>query len=192
MASTGGMPTSGAGHAGTTPSTAGTGVMAFGGTANTGGTGSAGAASGGKAGSTGAGGMNTAGAGTGGTATAGAGGKATGGAGGSGSGGMSGSSSGGKGGTGSGGAGTAGSGPVGTGSCAGTAAWAAGAGDKYAKDAKVTAVCNDGTPCTLAQPPLTKGKTYEFKCLDQYNCGGQDPGSTNWGQPPWEATKLCE
>lgn len=190
MNSNGGMPTSSAGHAGTTTSMAGTGLMAFGGTASTGGTGSAGAASGGKAGSTGAGGMNTAGTGTGGTGTAGAGGKATGGTGGSGSAGMSGS--GGKGGTGSGGTGTAGSGPIGTGTCAGTAAWASGAGNKYAKDAKVTAVCNDGTPCTLAQPPLTKGKTYEFKCLDEYNCGGQDPGSTNWAQPPWAATKLCE
>jgi hypothetical protein len=68
----------------------------------------------------------------------------------------------------------------------------AGPATKYAKDAKVVATCSTGTPCTQAQPPLQTGKSYEFNCLDQYNCGTQDPGTTNWAQPPWAVTKACE
>jgi len=175
--STGGK--SGAGQSGSSSSTAGTGISAFGGTSTSGGSGS--------------GGSGTAGSSSGGTAgtsaggTAGSGGKATGGTAGSSAGG-SGGASGGSGGAG----GSAGSTPVGSGSCADTPAFVAGDGSKYAKDATVFAVCNGGTPCTLAKPPLTDGKTYEFKCLDQYNCGKENPGTTNWGMPPWVATKACE
>jgi hypothetical protein len=62
----------------------------------------------------------------------------------------------------------------------------------YATGAKVVATCNGGTPCTLAKPPGQNGKTYEFSCVDMYNCGSQDPGMTNWAQPPWQMTKACE
>lgn len=178
-ASTGGK--SGAGQSGSSSSTAGTGISAFGGTSTSGGSSSGGS---GTAGSSSGG---TAGTSAGGTSTAGSGGKATGGSSGSSAGG-SGGASGGSGGAG----GSAGSTPVGTGSCADTPAFVAGDGSKYAKDALVFAVCKGGTPCTLAKPPLTDGKTYEFKCLDQYNCGKENPGTTNWGMPPWVATKACE
>jgi hypothetical protein len=77
------------------------------------------------------------------------------------------------------------------GSCSGTAAFAVGAGNKYDTAAKVVAVCSGGTPCTLATPAGAAGKTYEFSCLDKYNCGTQDPGTTNWAQPPWQLTKAC-
>jgi hypothetical protein len=81
---------------------------------------------------------------------------------------------------------------VGTGSCAGTDAFMMGMGNKYAMGAKVVATCNGGTPCTLAQPAGEKGKMYEFSCTDMYNCGTQDPATTNWAQPPWQLTKACE
>ncbi len=162
-------------------SKAGSSANAFGGAASTGG--SAGASS--TAGTAGAGtaGAGTAGAGT--AGTAGATGGAGAGAGGAGAGGTAGGSAGA-------GGGTAGSPPVGTGDCAGTPAFVKGATDKYALDAKVIAVCAGGTPCINAMPPLAAGKTYEFKCVNQYNCGGEDPGSTNWSQPPWAASKACE
>jgi hypothetical protein len=170
---TGGKPPT-SGSSGSS-STAGT-VAAFGGTVSTGGSSSAGTSAGGNAGS-----------GTGGTATAGSGGSATGGGGGT-----AGTSAGGKGGTGgSGGSSTGGGGspPVGTGSCADTPAYVKGT---YALNTLVFATCNGGTPCTKPMPALTSGKTYEFKCLDQYNCGNENPGSTNWTDPPWQATKACE
>ncbi len=63
---------------------------------------------------------------------------------------------------------------------------------KYALGAKVVATCNGGTPCTLAKPAGQNGKSYEFSCTDQYNCGGQDPATTNWAQPPWQMTKACD
>lgn len=107
-------------------------------------------------------------AGSGGRSSAGAGGKATGGSGGAPSGGA-----------------------LGTGDCDGVAAFAVGASTKYALDAKVVATCTVGTPCTLEQPPLQTGKVYEFSCKDQFNCGGQDPGTTNWAQPPWKVTRAC-
>ena len=66
-----------------------------------------------------------------------------------------------------------------------------GPGNSYATAAKVVAVCNGGTPCTMASPAGAAGKTYEFSCLDQYNCGSQNPGTTNWAQPPWQLTKAC-
>ena len=97
--------------------------------------------------------------------------------------------------TGTAGSGTAGSGTagsVGSGSCDGTAAFAAGSGDKYMVGAKVTAVCSGGTPCTQASPAGASGKTYEFSCLDRYNCGTQDPGKTNWSTPPWQLSQACE
>jgi len=75
---------------------------------------------------------------------------------------------------------------------AGTAAFAAGSGDKYMVGAKVTAVCSGGTPCTQASPAGASGKTYEFSCLDRYNCGTQDPGKTNWSTPPWQLSQACE
>lgn len=145
-------------------SMSGTGPKAFGGTSSSGGKG------GGGAGGT-----------SGGQPSAGSGGSAAG---------SSGSASGGKGG--SGGSGGSGGAPVGPGDCSGTPVWSLGAGTKYEADEKVVATCDGGTPCTQAQPPLEDGKAYEFKCLDQFNCGGVDPGSTNWSDPPWEATKACE
>ena len=42
---------------------------------------------------------------------------------------------------------------------------------------------------TQAQPPLVTGKPYELKCLDTYNCNTQDPGTTNWADPPWARPK---
>ncbi|RYZ04066.1 MAG: hypothetical protein EOO73_25805 [Myxococcales bacterium] len=171
---------------------AGSGTSAFGGSASTGGTGSSGSAStGGKGGAGGAGGAGTGGKASGGSAGASAGGSASGGKGGAGGAGMGGTTAGGTGGTAAGGS-SAGSPPVGTGDCAGTPAFELGSGSKYALNAAVVAVCSGGTPCTLAMPPLTAGKTYEFKCKDQYNCGAQDPGKTNWSQPPWVVSKACE
>jgi hypothetical protein len=157
---------------------------AFGGTATTGGK-----SSGGASGSAGSGGASNAGTGSGGKA---AGGSAGASSAGTGSGGkaMGGTSSGGAAGT-TGSGGSGGSVVVGSGSCSGTATFAVGLGTKYAANAKVVAVCMGGTPCTLAMPAGTAGKMYEFSCLDQYNCGGQDPGTTNWGQPPWQLTKAC-
>ncbi|HYJ07448.1 MAG TPA: hypothetical protein VEX18_00525 [Polyangiaceae bacterium] len=149
-------------------SMSGTGPKAFGGTGTSGGKGGGGA--GGAVGQP-SGGSGGSASGSGGSAS---GGKA-------GSGGSSGSGSGGSGGA-----------PVGPGDCSGTPVWSLGAGTKYAADEKVVATCDGGTPCTQAQPPLEDGKAYEFKCLDQFNCGGVDPGSTNWSDPPWEATKACE
>jgi hypothetical protein len=148
-------------------SMSGTGPKAFGGTSTSGGKG------GGGAGGT-----------SGGQPSAGSGGSAAG---------NGGSASGGKAGSGgSSGSGGSGGAPVGPGDCSGTPVWSPGAGTKYAADEKVVATCDGGTPCTQAQPPLEDGKAYEFKCLDQFNCGGVDPGSTNWSDPPWEATKACE
>jgi hypothetical protein len=148
-------------------SMSGTGPKAFGGTSTSGGKG------GGGAGGT-----------SGGQPSAGSGGSAAG---------NGGSASGGKAGSGgSSGSGGSGGAPVGPGDCSGTPVWSSGAGTKYAADEKVVATCDGGTPCTQAQPPLEDGKAYEFKCLDQFNCGGVDPGSTNWSDPPWEATKACE
>lgn len=172
------------------------------GTAGTGGAGKAGAGgagsnAGGKAGS----GSGGAGAGSGGAMPGGAGnnsgaGKGGAGAGGAGNGGgVSGSGGAGAGGGGSGGkggsGGSGGSGGQATGSCAGIAPFVAGTNTKYALDARVTAVCNGGTPCTQHQPPGQNGKTYEFKCLDQYNCGNQDPATNNWAVPPWDIVQEC-
>jgi hypothetical protein len=179
VATEGGKSSGTAGKGGSSPvanpfggsaSTAGTGGKASGGAAGT--TGSAGVSNGGSSGS-------PASAGSGGTSSAGTG---SGGKAGSGSGGAS-----------AGAAGTTGSaGAVGTGSCTGTAAFAVGAGNKYAMGAKVVATCNGGTPCTLAKPAGQNGKSYEFSCMDMYNCGTQDPATTNWAQPPWQMTKACE
>ena len=139
-------------------------------------------------------GATSSGSGGGGSPAGGSGGKATGGSGGKASGGTSSGGNAGTGGKGTAGSagsggGSAGSGEIGTGSCADTPAFKVGT---YALNAKVFATCNGGTPCTLPKPPLTNGKSYEFKCTDQYNCGGQDPGTTNWGQPPWAVTQACE
>lgn len=189
MVSEGGTPSSAGktstGTSGTLATAGTTTTNAFGGTATTAGSSSGGKATGGSGGS----GAGTAGSGsTGGKASGGSGGASTAGSGGKASGG-SGGSTGSSGASGSGGSG--GSVVVGTGSCDGTAAFVAGTGNKYAKGAKVTDVCMGGTPCTLAMPAGTTGKTYEFSCLDQYNCGAQDPGSTNWSQPPWQLTTAC-
>ena len=62
----------------------------------------------------------------------------------------------------------------------------------YTAGTKVVAMCSGGTPCTLAKPAGQNGKTYEFSCSDQFNCGAQNPGTTNWSQPPWQMTKACE
>ncbi len=167
-----GTATAGGGKSG---GKAGNTSNAFGGSATSGGSG--GSASGGAAGNTAAGsGGASQGGGGGSTSAAGSGGS---------------SSSGGKAGSG-GTAGTGTGGAVGTGSCAGTQAFVAGASTKYAMGAKVVATCNNGTPCTLANPLGQNGKTYEFSCLDMYNCGGQDPATTNWAQPPWQLTATCE
>jgi hypothetical protein len=107
-------------------------------------------------------------------------------------GGMASGGTGGTGGGGSSGSGGGGTGQVGKGDCATTPQFQVGAGTKYAKDALVVAVCTTGTPCTQEQPALQTGKQYEFKCLDEYNCGTQDPGTTNWSVPPWKVTKACE
>jgi hypothetical protein len=173
----GGTPSTAGKPAGSSGSVSAAGMTAnpFGGTGNT-----AGKSSGGASGSGGANAGGVSSAGSGGKATAGSSGTSTGGKGGSG--GAAGAS-------GSGGSG--GSVVVGTGSCEGTAAFELGAGNKYAANAKVVAVCMGGTPCTLANPAGTAGMTYEFSCTDQYNCGGQDPGKTNWAQPPWQLTKAC-
>jgi len=164
----------------TTTGKAGSGSIAFGGSATSGGAGTAGTggkASGGSAGSSSAG--------SGGKASGGSGG-ASAGSGGTGSGGKAGSNAGGS--AGAGGTGVV----VGTGSCSGTPAFALGASTKYAAGAKVVATCNGGTPCSLAKPAGQNGKQYEFSCTDQYNCGGQDPAISNWAQPPWNLTKVCE
>jgi hypothetical protein len=172
--------------------TAGTGgnpgSTAFGGSAST--AGSAGKASGGAAGAAGSAGASHAGTG-GSLPTAGSGGTTSGGTttGGTGTGGKAGCSSGGA----AGAAGTAGAaGSVATGSCTGTAAFVLGAGNKYAVGAKVVATCKGGTPCTLAKPAAETGKSYEFSCTDMYNCGTQDPATTNWSTPPWQLSKACE
>ncbi len=185
---TGGVPASTGGEGGSKAPTGGTG-SAFGGTASTGGA-AAGSSSQGGAGS-GSGGASTAGS----AGTSGGGGGSGGSAAGSGGSGTAGTvgAAGSSGAAGAGGsAGSGGSGPVGSGDCEGTEPFMAGSGSKYAKDALVVAVCAGGTPCLMAMPPLTDGKTYEFKCLDQFNCGGQNPGTTNWSQPPWSVTKACE
>lgn len=167
----GGTPSNGGSSAKAgSSSMSGTGPKAFGGTATSGGSG------------------GSAGEATGGGSSAGSGGK--GGSGGSGGG----SAGGGRGGSGGSGGGSGGSGgsPVGPGDCSDTAVWSMGAGSKYAAGATVVATCNGGTPCTQAQPPLEDGAAYEFECTDQFNCGLVDPGSTNWSDPPWAATKACE
>lgn len=182
---TGGMAgsptTSDGGKSGSSTGKAGSAANPFGGTATSAGTGSGGSSAGGaSAGSSSSGSGGKAGSGSGG-ASAGSG--------------NAGTSSGGKAGSGSGGssAGTGGTGVVvGTGDCAGTPAFVLGASTKYAAGAKVVATCNGGTPCTLAKPAGQNGKQYEFSCKDMYNCGGQDPATTNWAQPPWELTKVCE
>jgi hypothetical protein len=183
--SSGGAPV--APEGGKSSGTAGKGGSAvanpFGGSAST--AGSAGKASGGAAGTTGSAGVSNGGSG-GSLAGAGSGGSS----GGTSSGGKAGSSTGG---ASAGSAGTTGAaGAVGTGSCTGTAAFAVGAGNKYAVGAKVVATCNGGTPCTLAKPAGQNGKMYEFSCTDMYNCGTQDPATTNWAQPPWQMSKACE
>jgi hypothetical protein len=180
---TGGMAgsptTSDGGKSGSSTGKAGSASNPFGGTATTAGTGSGGGA-GASAGSASGGTAGKASGGSGGTS-----GGAT--SGGTSSGGNAGSSSGGS------SAGTGGSGVVvGTGSCEGTPGFVLGAGNKYAAGAKVVATCNGGTPCTLAKPAGQNGKQYEFSCKDMYNCGGQDPATTNWAQPPWDLTKVCE
>jgi hypothetical protein len=152
----------------------GTGTQAFGGTAT-------------KGGDTSEGGEESGGGGGG--VTAGSGGEAGGGSAGKASGGSAGSSSGGGG---AGGGGGSGGTPVGSGDCADTPLFQVGPATKYAKMDKVVSTCTVGTPCTLANPPGVSGKQYEFSCLDEYNCGTQDPGSTNWSQPPWQMTKACE
>jgi hypothetical protein len=166
---TGSMPTAGKG---------GMGTQAFGGTStNGGGT------------DEGQGGEDT--GGTGGAGTAGSGGAASGGGGGKSSGGSAGT--GGTGGS-SGSGGGGGTGQVGEGDCAGTPVFEAGAAMKYGKNALVVAVCMGGTTCTQEMPPLTQGKQYEFKCLDEYNCGRADtnPATTNWATPCWKVTRACE
>lgn len=178
---TAGTDTAGTNSSGDPPVTAGTsggGTPAMGGTAasagkssggtTTGGTGSAGASTGGSAGST-----------TGGKANGGAGGSAGGGGKTSGGANTGGGSSG----------GTGGSVEVTTGSCSDAQPFKA--GSTYALKALVTSVCNDGTPCTQAMPAGKKGTTYEFTCVDMFNCSREDPGSTNWGTPPWQLTKEC-
>ena len=182
VASTGGKTNSVGGKTGSMPTAGkgGTGTQAFGGTSTTGGgtdQGEGGEETGGT------GGSST--AGSGGTASAGSGGKSTGGSGGTGGTGGTGGSSG------SGGGGT---GQVGQGDCAGTPGFVAGAQDKYAIGALVVAVCMGGTTCTQELPPLVQGKQYEFKCLDQYNCGRADtnPATTNWAVPCWKVTRACE
>lgn len=117
------------------------------------------------------GGSSTGGSATGGSSTGGA---STGGAG--------------TGGTSTGGASTGGSatgGTVGTGDCAGVEQFVAGASTKYAQGAKVVDECATSIPCT------GKSGLHEFTCNDQYNCGGQDPGTTNWSQSPWLLSKEC-
>lgn len=181
---TGGMAgsttTNEGGKSGSGTGKAGSASNPFGGTATTAGSGSGGSTGGASAGSSSAGSGGKAGSGSGGA---------------SGASGNGGTSSGGKAGSGSGGtsAGTGGTGVVvGTGSCEGTPGFVLGASTKYAAGAKVVATCNGGTPCTLAMPPAQNGKQYEFSCKDMYNCGGQDPAVTNWAQPPWDLTKVCE
>ena len=178
-AGTGGLVSAGGKVAGTggksgsasTSGGAGSGPKAFGGSATSGGNdGEAGETSGGSGGSS---------SGSGGQATAGSAGTPSGG------------SSGAAGAAGGGSGGSAGS-PVGTGSCSSTPLFAMGPSTKYAKDAKVVDVCSGGTPCTQAQPALENGKSYEFSCLDEYNCGVVDPGTTNWAIPPWAVSKACE
>jgi hypothetical protein len=153
----------------------GTGTQAFGGTSSNGGSTD-----------TGEGGEDT--GGTGGGSTAGSGGQAS-----AGGGGTSSGVSGGTGGS-SGSGGGGGTGQVGKGDCAGTPVFEAGAQDKYAKDALVVAVCMGGTTCTQEIPPLEQGKQYEFKCLDEFNCGRADtnPATTNWAVPCWKVTRACE
>jgi hypothetical protein len=171
----GGTTSNSGGKASAGSSTSGTGPKAFGGTATSGGTdsGEGGGGSGGDAGS------SSSGASSGGT--------------GGGSGGTSGSTAGtgGNSGASSGGSGSGGS-PVGPGDCSDTPLFMAGPADKYALNAKVVATCNGGTPCTQEEPPLQQGKAYEFNCIDQYNCGREDPATTNWSTPPWDAVKACE
>jgi hypothetical protein len=183
IASDGGKSNSTGGKTGSVPTAGkgGTSTQAFGGTSTTGGT------------DTGEGGEGT--GGSGGGSTGGSGGQASAG----GSGGSGGKSSGGSAGTGgtagsSGSGGSGGTGQVGTGDCAGTPVFEAGAATKYAKDALVVAVCMGGTTCTQEVPPLTQGKQYEFKCVDEYNCGRTEtnPATTNWSTPPWKVTRACE
>lgn len=178
-------------NGGGTPAAGGTsGTASVGGKPSSGSPATAGSGAGGSKPSAGSsnGGSASGGSSAGSTSLGGSAGKASGGSGGkAGSGGSGGKATGGSAGT---GGSSAGSGPIGTGSCADTPAFVL--NTKYALNAKVFASCSGGTPCTSAMPPLANGKSYEFKCLDEFNCGGQNPGTTNWSQPPWAVTQACE
>jgi hypothetical protein len=76
---------------------------------------------------------------------------------------------------------------VGTGDCVGVDGFVLGTGNAYAMGDTVVATCAGGTPCA----GLDAGESYEFTCLDQYNCGTQNPGTTNWSDPPWEVVQAC-
>lgn len=78
-------------------------------------------------------------------------------------------------------------GSVGAGDCEGVDFFELGTGSEYAQGDTVVATCSGGTPCA----GLEDGEDYEFTCLDQYNCGSQDPGTTNWSVPPWEVVQAC-
>ncbi len=78
-------------------------------------------------------------------------------------------------------------GTVGSGDCAGVDGFVLGGGSDYAEGATVVSTCAGGTPCA----GLSDGEMYEFSCIDQYNCGTQDPGKTNWSDPPWEVVQAC-
>lgn len=116
--------------------------------------------------------------------TTGSGSATSGGGSGGGTGGSGGGSGGATGGSTSGGGGTS----VGTGSCADIplfASWTV--SDQYA-----AATCNGGTPCT--QGSGTAGQQYKFECTASHkpNCQGENPGTTNWGDPPWTLIEACE
>lgn len=72
--------------------------------------------------------------------------------------------------------------------CAGVDPFVPGLGHKYALDDTVIAMCAGGTLCA----ELIDGEPYEFTCLDQYNCGTQNPGTSDWSDPPWAVVRLCD
>ncbi len=83
----------------------------------------------------------------------------------------------------------AGTGGAMPGECLGIDPFQAGAGNKYALNAQVTDICNGGRPCSDGGG--ITGLRYEFKCLDQHNCGSEAPGTTYWAQPPWQLVAEC-
>jgi len=87
---------------------------------------------------------------------------------------------------GSGGTPSSGGAPVGTGSCEGVPIWSNGVSDdSVATCTAMSQVC--------IQTGGEVGKTYKFTCTVDHkpNCGTQDPGSTNWADPPWAVVEEC-